>query len=298
VLVSTRIQPEGGELVVSGRTAAGAWEQRVRIAPVEGNGAVTALFGREAVEDLETRLAAGANRSDIDTLVEKLGLEYRISTRLTSWVAIDKTPSVDPRAPTRRESVPQMLPYGTSIEGLGLRGPADGHGGPVLMSAGRLAAPLAAAAGAPPGPMMRMRVVAEAPPRPQPPQSKAPSEQGGSLLGRAFGALLRAGRVTTTPTDRVRGRVVKRTGTTIVIEIEVLAELDWNEAALAVATARVELADGSVIDAKVDIAQSTRTARLLSGQRAKLTLVLASEPLSAARLVRFEPDFGLYIPLE
>jgi Ca-activated chloride channel family protein len=128
VLLSARVRKDGGELVIRGKTAHGAFEERLAIAATtegSGEGAIAALFGREAVEDAEMRLAAGASSSEIDARVESLGLAYRIATRKTSWVAIDKTQSVDPRDPTRREHVPQALPYGTSIEGLGLREEAE-----------------------------------------------------------------------------------------------------------------------------------------------------------------------------
>jgi Ca-activated chloride channel family protein len=128
VLVSARVRKEGGELVVRGRTAQGAFEERMLVPPTrdgEGEAQVATLFGREAVEDAEMRLAAGAPSTEMDARVESLGLAYRIATRKTSWVAIDKIPSVDPRDPSRRERVPQALPYGTSVEGLGLREEAE-----------------------------------------------------------------------------------------------------------------------------------------------------------------------------
>src|SRR6185436_2382982 len=99
-------------------------------------GVVRALFGREAVEDHEMRLAAGGERAGIDRAIEQLGLDYRIATRLTSWIAVDATPPVDPRAPGRREIVPQMLPHGMSVDGLGLRevqaAPGPAHFGGIV----------------------------------------------------------------------------------------------------------------------------------------------------------------------
>ena len=124
MLVSARLRSEGGGLVVRGRAPAGPWEARVSVPaaqPGSGDPAVTALYAREIVEDLETDLAAGAPAPEIDPAVEKLGLEFGIATRLTSWVAISEEPSVDPRQPARRVRMPQELPYGMSAEGLGLR---------------------------------------------------------------------------------------------------------------------------------------------------------------------------------
>jgi len=122
--VSVALRPEGGDLVVRGRTHAGSWEQRVRVAPsAEGSGSptVTSLFGRELVEDLEMRLAAGGDARDLDGDLERTGIDFQISTRLTSWVAVSQEQTVDPGDPLRRERMPQELPYGLSAEGVGLR---------------------------------------------------------------------------------------------------------------------------------------------------------------------------------
>jgi Ca-activated chloride channel family protein len=288
VLVSARMHPAGGELVVTGRTASGAWEQRVRVEPAEGSGVLSTLFGREAVEDAEMRLAAGAGREATDARVEQLGLSYRIATRLTSWVAIDPTASVDPRAPTRRETVPQRLPYGMSIEGLGLRPPA------FLVGAARTTmAPLAMAA-----PMELLSDALESTPRMRMVAEARPGSKRGGVFGRAFDAVFGASRFTATPTatGSARGRIIKHRDDTIVVRLEVLAAFDWDEDALAAATVYLELDDGTTIEAEVLVDQTTRAARLLAGQHAKLTLKLARKLTATASVVHI-PDLGLDIPI-
>lgn len=122
VLLSARVRPEGGSIVLRGRTEEGAWEERIEVAAHgRGRAGIARLYGREAVEDAEMRLGAGQARETIDREIEELGLAYRIATRLTSWVAVDAEVSVDPTKPTRRERVPQALPHGLSVDGLGLR---------------------------------------------------------------------------------------------------------------------------------------------------------------------------------
>src|SRR5690606_6213747 len=123
-LISLKLAPEGGDLVVRGRTAEGTWEQRLRVDPIASgtdNPALAALYGREAVEDCELRIQAGGDRSELEREIERLGLAHQISPRLTSWVAVGENRQVDPGAPTRRSVVPHELPYGTSAEGFGLR---------------------------------------------------------------------------------------------------------------------------------------------------------------------------------
>jgi Ca-activated chloride channel family protein len=213
-LVSVRLRAEGGALVVRGRTPAGAWEQHLAVAPCEagtGNAAVVALFGRESVEDLETALAGGrADRREADATIERLGLEFGLATRLTSWVAVSEEATVDPRAPVRHERMPQDLPSGLSAEGLGLRAafPGGAAGGAMLTRAGALGMPLAqhpaqravftaarhgfmASAAAPGGPMQPPKAPAPAPAPMGPPMAAPKRKVGGAgaVLGRAADAL-------------------------------------------------------------------------------------------------------------
>jgi Ca-activated chloride channel family protein len=121
-LISAKLAKSGGTLIVRGRTAEGEWSQRMQVAAIEpgqGMQSAAALWARETVEDLELRRAAG--KDDVDEQIEKLGLDFQISTRLTTWLAISQEIDVDPTKPTRREIVPQELPHGVSAEGLGLR---------------------------------------------------------------------------------------------------------------------------------------------------------------------------------
>ncbi len=130
-LLSVALKASGGEVVIHGKTANGPFVQRLEVKPVEpgeGNGAVCALFAREQVEDLETDRAVGGDVARLDRFIEQLGLQFQISTRLTSWVAVSQDATVDPRAPKRNETVPHNLPYGMSAEGLGLRSPMQAQG--------------------------------------------------------------------------------------------------------------------------------------------------------------------------
>jgi Ca-activated chloride channel family protein len=160
LLLSARCKREGGEIVLRGKTADGVWEERIRVPSShasEGSGALATLYGREAVEDAEMRIAAGAAPAAMDMLVESLGLSYRIATRMTSWVAIDTMPSVDPRDPTRHVQEPQALPHGLSVEGLGLRAqapmyPMQGAVAGSIPMPRSVAAPAPMRPGAPPPP--------------------------------------------------------------------------------------------------------------------------------------------------
>lgn len=122
-LLPVELAPQGGALVVRGVGPRGPFERRLEVPATEpgrGSPALAALFGREAVEELELARAAG-DTEGIDAAVEALGLAFQLATRRTSWVAVSEEPTVDPGVPIRRERMPQALPLGMSAEGLGLR---------------------------------------------------------------------------------------------------------------------------------------------------------------------------------
>lgn len=160
-LVSLKLRPEGGEVIVRSRSAEGDVEDRLQVRPTahgEGSQAVATLYARELVEDLELSVATGGNKGELDARIERCGIDFQISTRLTSWVAVSSRQMVDPRAPRRNETMPQALAYGLSAEGVGLRQASD----PALMTrAGSItgALPSVAAPMAMPGaPAMRAKV--------------------------------------------------------------------------------------------------------------------------------------------
>ena len=276
-LVALRLRPEGGDVRVSGNTPGGKFERTVHVRPLEagaGEPRLAALFGREAVEDLETRLAAGERAKPIDAAIEKLGLELQISTRLTSWVAISEEPTVDPRAPTRRVKVPHELPYGMSVERLGLRHalasrallaacppPARGFGVLYREAIGPLKRTFA---------MLDQKANApldadETPAAPPPTLGFARSTRGGLPPSRQLG-----------------GRVTFERDGKIVVEMELDAPLAWHPPE----EVSLVFADGSSEAARVVERLSTGAGRLEAGQT--LRLVLARDATGAGAATDLE----------
>lgn len=123
VLVPLELRPEGGDLCVRGLTPDGPFELVRTIEPQDpgtGHGAVAVLFARERVEECELGIAAGVDAASEELELERLGLDFQIATRKTSWLAVSETPTVDPGKPTRRLLVPQNLPRGMSADKLGI----------------------------------------------------------------------------------------------------------------------------------------------------------------------------------
>jgi Ca-activated chloride channel family protein len=137
LLITLALRPEGGTLAVEGRSASGRWHQTLSVPPIApgaGRAAVVNLYGRERIEDLETRLAAGDGQEPLEREIERLGLELGISTRLTSWVAVGETTTAR-GGPIHRVRMPQQLPHGMSVDALGLRRGGDGRAITTTMTA-------------------------------------------------------------------------------------------------------------------------------------------------------------------
>jgi Ca-activated chloride channel family protein len=120
----------GGELVVTGQLADGTWRQTLQVPARragDGNQAIVALYGRERVADLESRVMVDR----VDGEIEDLGLAFQIATRMTSWVAVDE--SRRSAGPSRDEVVPQELVHGTSAQAFGVRASARAATAPTQM---------------------------------------------------------------------------------------------------------------------------------------------------------------------
>jgi Ca-activated chloride channel family protein len=155
LVLALELNSEGGPVEVSGRQAgtAEAWIWRIvvpathAVAPgeegasarVSAMAATTlplgALYGREVIADLELEAATPTrDGADLDARIERAGLRHRITSRMTSLVAVAEEPSVDPKLPRRRERLPVEVPAGITAEGSGLIA-----GGPArLMGAGAM----------------------------------------------------------------------------------------------------------------------------------------------------------------
>ena len=315
-LISVKLAPGGGTLRLRGRTAAGLWEARIEAqTPAEGQGSpgVITCFAREQVEDHELMWTAGADRKQADAAITGLGLNFQISTRLTSWVAISEQIDVDPGDPTRRESVPQEIPYGMSVEGLGLR--ATSLGAP----AGPPPAPMAAPArSSGRGTTIRRRGAAPERQKKQADNGKLSSTFGGvgsrsddfdadALAAEGFanddfaemaeaeepsaevvkerreqaGALRRPG---------YQGLVVSKSEDTWIIEVIITETTRWQPRGIV----SIRLSDGTGIQASVVPEGTTRSGDLAAGVRVRLVLQLATSTTLEPWELSFDNDGHLF----
>ena len=288
-LCAVALSPSGGELVVRGRTPSGGWEQRIAVPPTaagDGNGAVVALFGREEVEDLEMRLCAGepASRS-----IARSSARARLPDRhAPDLVDRGQRGAVGrSQAPTRKQRMPQELPFGVSVDGLGLRGAPAPAGMPMqTMSIARERGGFAGAnAFAPPPP--------SSPSRPSP----AKAQKDGGVFGAVKEYFKRESSVEqdegeaasivgeSTPAFEpaaLAGRITRKKDKELIVEIDVSDELDW----IVEDEAWLDDEDGGTTRATVDRARTTAAQRIGGGHSIRLVLTLDHEPGAAPIRVR------------
>ncbi len=129
LVLLAEVKAGGGSIEVKGRTSgqSAPWVRAMEIPGSQGMRATSlplgALFGREAIEDLELDLAAGkqtGSSQEVERKIEFLGLRHGIAGRMTSLIAISEDPTVDPKDPRRREHLAVEVPADVSAEGAGL----------------------------------------------------------------------------------------------------------------------------------------------------------------------------------
>ncbi|HEY6724313.1 MAG TPA: VWA domain-containing protein, partial [Polyangiaceae bacterium] len=300
-LLAIEVDPEGGELELRGQTAAGVWSQRVVVPPTaaeQGNEAVPALFARERVLDLEMRIAGKAPRDELERDIERLGLDFGISTRLTSWVAVSKGATVDPTRPTRHVTRPQALPHGMSVAGLGLRAaraqmpplpsPMMAFAAPSPASPARAFAPRGAVGDA----ALRARVkgiaspqdVEPAAPPPAPTMARAMEDDDTPHAEPAHVAYFHTPRRSPRNRQVLPGRLAFHKGGRWVVEVTLETSWNWSLPE----RANLELADGTRVTVEVVQEHSTASGLLHAGQTLRLVLLHTGAPAGAVSAVALD----------
>ena len=297
-LIPLALRPEGGSLEVVGDTADARYTQRLEVPGCEagsGPARVLSLFARQRVAELELAFAAGTRPAqEIDAEIEALGIDFQISTRLTSWVAVSDATTVDPRSTTRRIEQPHLLAAGMSAEGVGVRSPV---GFVAMASAGTGKGGMGGAMSARMMMRARERVAAASPPMPAAPVARGGAQSAGGdglfrravrgLFGRAeerergfsgspppqFESTGSLEYLTSSAEGlRVRGVVRVNNASRLVVSFTLTGPYDWSLPARVV----LELADGHELEVEVEAKFSTQAGELTAGNEVRLVMKLES----------------------
>ncbi len=121
IVIKARLdnEPKQGDLLkISGNSALGTWGAELVINGGEVSPGVAALWARARIEDFMDQDRRGGNHEEIRKTVIDTALTHHLVSKYTSLVAVDKTPVRPQDAKLNKEQVPNLLPYGQSVNAI------------------------------------------------------------------------------------------------------------------------------------------------------------------------------------
>lgn len=111
LIIAAKLGSLAGTVTVKGMIGRQPWEVTVPVANAATGEGLSKLWARRKISDAEVENTLGTISIDeANKRILKLALEHDLVTRLTSLVAVDKTPSRDHSEPLTRSDVPLNLP--------------------------------------------------------------------------------------------------------------------------------------------------------------------------------------------
>jgi Ca-activated chloride channel family protein len=114
---SGAFQP-GSSVRVRGDSAAGAWTTELPLDGDRDHSGVAALWARARIAALHDEERRGADSTVTRKAVVDTAISHHLVSKYTSLVAVDKTPARPAGDPLAREQVPNLLPYGQSMNAI------------------------------------------------------------------------------------------------------------------------------------------------------------------------------------
>jgi Ca-activated chloride channel family protein len=112
-------EPKQGDLLkISGNSALGTWGAELIVNDGDLSPGVAAVWARARIEGLMDRERRGAKHEEIRKAVIATALSHHLVSKYTSLVAVDKTPVRPQHEQLSKEQVPNLLPYGQSMNAI------------------------------------------------------------------------------------------------------------------------------------------------------------------------------------
>ena len=110
---------EAGDLVtISGNSIGGSWSRELPLVQKHDDPGIGALWARARIAALHDEERRGADAAQVRKKVVDTAIAHHLVSKYTSLVAVDKTPLRPAGDPLRREQVPNLLPYGQSMNAI------------------------------------------------------------------------------------------------------------------------------------------------------------------------------------
>jgi len=127
VMFTARLERDGGAIRLEGRRGSERWSDTLNLADARPASGVARLWARDRIAAVEETRFQGADWRSVDAQVLETALAFDLVTRLTSLVAVDRTPARPDGETLETREVPLMLPDGWDFDavfGEAMPGPA------------------------------------------------------------------------------------------------------------------------------------------------------------------------------
>ncbi len=119
LVIAARMGKAAGNLVIEGQIDGRPWTVNLPLDQAMNAEGISKLWARRKIDDAEVELTLGKISQDAaDARILRLALEHHLISRLTSLVAVDKTPSRPANTPLTRADIPLQLPAGWDYDKL------------------------------------------------------------------------------------------------------------------------------------------------------------------------------------
>lgn len=108
----------GQRVTISGDSASGAWTRDLPLVSKEDDPGIGALWARARIAALHDDERRGADAAMTRQSIVDTALAHHLVSKYTSLVAVDKTPVRPMGDPLSKEQVPNLLPYGQSMNAI------------------------------------------------------------------------------------------------------------------------------------------------------------------------------------
>jgi len=108
----------GDRVTISGDSAGGAWARDLLLASEDDDSGIGAVWARAKIAALQGEERRGADAKTTRQTIVDTALAHHLVSKYTSLVAVDKTPVRPAGDPLSKEQVPNLLPYGQSMNAI------------------------------------------------------------------------------------------------------------------------------------------------------------------------------------
>ncbi len=138
VTVKTRASGEfqaSDTVRISGNFVTGGWSKTLSLQSAEQSEGVGALWARARIAELMETERRGGGAAELRAAIVETALAHHLVSKYTSLVAVDKTPVRPASDPLSSEQVPNLMPYGQSMNAI-FGFPATATNAPMLRMTG------------------------------------------------------------------------------------------------------------------------------------------------------------------